>query len=163
RQSDALRLRGAVGSEGPTWVRELALANPGWMETPHGEADLLLAANMPVADFAALASDVATHPARRIVWWSAAQTDAAATDAALHAWYRAGWEPQLLETMGYRALSAFPELRASAIVLHPAEPERAARALAVRGVLSQPALVRAAAAPVPKRVLHPMQDMALAA
>jgi hypothetical protein len=163
RQSDAVRLRGAARSEGPTWVRELALANPGWTEVPHGEADLLLAANMPVAAFGALATDVASHPARRIVWWSAAEPDTGAIDAALLAWYRAGWEPQLLETMGYRALSAFPELRGSAIVLHPVEPERAARALAVRGVLSQPTLVRAAAAPVPKRVLHPMQDMALAA
>ena len=163
RQSDAQRLRGAAGSEGPTWVRELALANPGWTDAPQGEADLLLAANMPVAAFAALAADAATHPARRIVWWSAAETDPGATDAALLAWYRAGWEPQLLETLGYRALSAFAELRRHAIVLHPAEPERAARALAVRGVLSQSTPVPAASAPVPKRVLHPMQDMALAA
>ena len=83
-------------------------------------------------------------------------------DAALLAWYQAGWEPQLLETMGYRALSAFPELRRGAIVLHPVEPLRAARAAAVRQVLAKPA----PAVPVrrvPKRVLHPMQDMRLQA
>jgi hypothetical protein len=144
-------------------VLELALANPGWRDTPHGEADLLLAANMPADAFAALAADAAAHPQRRVVWWAADETAAAAVDAALQAWYRAGWEPHLLETMGYRALSAFPELRRGAIVLHPVEPERAARALAVRGVLSAPAPLRPCAAPVPKRVLHPMQDMALAA
>ena len=163
RQTDAVRLRGAAGSEGPTWVRELALANPGWTDAPHGEADLLLAANMPVADFAALAADVAAHPARRIVWWCATETDVASTDAALLAWYRAGWEPQLLETLGYRALSAFPELRRGAIVLHPVEAERATRAVAVRGVLSKPTVVHAVARAVPKRVLHPMQDLQIAA
>jgi hypothetical protein len=128
RQTDAVRLRGAPASEGPTWVMELALANPGWHDTPNGEADLLLAANMPVDQFAALAADAAVRPTRRVVWWPAAETDAAATDAALLAWYQAGWEPQLLETMGYRALSAFPELRRGAIVLHPAESERGDRA-----------------------------------
>ena len=162
RQTDALRLRGAPASEGPTWVMELALANPAWQDTPRGEAELLLAAAMPVAAFAALAADAAAHPTRRVVWWSAGEADAAATDAALLAWYRAGWEPQLLETMGYRALSAFPELRRGAIVLHPIEPERAARAAAVRQVLARPAPA-ARARPVPKRVLHPMQDLALAA
>jgi len=163
RQTDAVRLRGAPGSEGPLWVRELALANPGWKETPHGEADLLLAAAMPADAFAALAADAAVQPERRVVWWPAGDASAEAVDAALLAWYRAGWEPQLLETMGYRALSAFPELRRGAIVLHPVQPERAARAAAVRGVLSTPTPARANAAPVPKRVLHPMQDLALAA
>jgi len=163
RQTDAVRLRGAPGSEGPLWVLELALANPGWKDTPHGEADLLLAAAMPVDAFAALAADAAVQPQRRVVWWPEGDANAAAVDAALLAWYQAGWEPQLLETMGYRALSAFPELRRGAIVLHPVEPERAARAAAVRGVLSTPTPARATATPVPKRVLHPMQDLALAA
>jgi glycosyltransferase involved in cell wall biosynthesis len=164
RQTDAVRLRGAPGSEGPLWVRELALANPGWKETPHGEADLLLAAAMPADAFAALAADAAAvQPGRRVVWWPAGEATAAHLDAALLAWYRAGWEPQLLETMGYRALSAFPELRRGAIVLHPVQPERAARAAAVRGVLSTPTPARPTATPVPKRVLHPMQDLALAA
>jgi hypothetical protein len=166
RQTGAVRLRGAPHSEGPTWVMELALANPGWQDTPHGAADLLLAANMPVDDFAALASlssADAAHPEQRVVWWSADDADAAAVAAALLAWYHAGWEPQLLETMGYRALSAFPELRRGAIVLHPVEPERAPRALAVRQVLSQRTPVNANAPKAPKRVLHPMQDMALAA
>jgi hypothetical protein len=163
RQQDAVHLRGAPGSEGPLWVLELALANPGWKNAPRGEADLLLAANMPVEAFAALAADAAVHPQRRVVWWAADEAPPAAVEAALLAWYRAGWEPHLLETMGYRALSAFPELRRGAIVLHPVEPERAARALAVRGVLSARAPARASTAPVPKRVLHPMQDLALAA
>jgi len=163
RQTDAATLRGAPASEGPTWVMELALANPGWRDTPQGEAELLLAANMPVDAFAALAADAAAHPTRRVVWWPANEAGAAATDAALLAWYQAGWEPQLLETMGYRALSAFPELRRGAIVLHPAEPQRAARAAAVRQVLGKPTPVGAAALAAPKRVLHPMQDMALAA
>ena len=166
RQTDAVRLRGAPDSEGPTWVRELALANPGWKDTPHGVVDLLLAANMPVEAFAALAArstSSAVSAAQRVVWWTADDTDAAATDSALLAWYRAGWEPQLLETMGYRALSAFPELRRGAIVLHPVDPQRAARAVAVRQMLNTPTPVSATAPTPPKRVLHPMQDLALAA
>jgi glycosyltransferase involved in cell wall biosynthesis len=163
RQSDALRLRGAPGSEGPTWVKELALANPGWRDTPHGEADLLLAADMPLPAFTALAADTATHPTRRIVWWPSTPADTDALYGALLAWYAAGWEPQLMQTMGYRALSAFPELRLGAIILHPVEPERAARAAAVRQVLcaSTPAALPALA--VPKRVLHPMQDLQIQA
>ena len=163
RQTAAVRLRGAPGSEGPLWVRELALANPGWQETPSGEADLLLAANMPADAFAALAADAAAHPQQRVVWWPAAAADPTALEIALLAWYATGWEPQMLETMGYRALSAFPELRRGAIVLHPSDT-RADRALAIRHVLCHPSapLAHAAAAP-PKRVLHPMQDMALQA
>ena len=118
---------------------------------------------MPVDAFAALAADAAAHPTRRVVWWSANESDAAATDAALLAWYQAGWEPQLLETMGYRALSAFRELRRGAIVLHPAEAGRGDRARAIRGVLSAPAAATAAKADPPKRVLHPMQDLQIAA
>jgi len=142
---------------------ELALANPGWQDTPHGEAELLLAANMPVETFAALAAEPATHPTRRIVWWPATAADAAALDGALRAWHRAGWEPQLLETMGYRALSAFPELRRGAIVLHPAELERADRAVAVREVLCRPGAPVGMKTNPPKRVLHPMQDLQLQA
>ena len=163
RQTDAVRLRGATGSEGPRWVMELALANPAWQEAPHGEADLLLAANMPVDAFAALAAESVAHPTRRIVWWPATPADAVSLDAALGAWYRAGWEPQLLETLGYRALSAFPELRRGAIVLHPAELARADRSVAVRAVLCKPGTPAAAKSNPPKRVLHPMQDLQLEA
>jgi hypothetical protein len=161
RQTDAVRLRGAPGSEGPLWVTELALANPAWKDTSHGEADLMLAANMPVDAFESLAADVGRHPAARIVWWPAAAANAQSLDRALLAWYRAGWEPQLLETLGYRALSAFPELRHGAIVLRPTEPTRAERAGAVREVLCKPSTARGPAVTPPKRVLHPMQDMVL--
>jgi glycosyltransferase involved in cell wall biosynthesis len=163
RQTDAIRLRGAPGSDGPRWVEEMTLANPGWQRADTGAADLLLAADMPATTFAALARDAACHPQGRIVWWAAAAPTAAELDAALAAWYQAGWEPQLLETMGYRALSAFPELRAGAIVLRPAQADRAARALAVRQVLCKPATAKPIALAIPKRVLHPMQDMALPA
>ncbi|MFL6677111.1 MAG: glycosyltransferase family 2 protein [Burkholderiaceae bacterium] len=163
RQSDAVRLRGAAGSEGPTWVMELACANPGWQEAPHGEADLLLAADLPVAGFAALASDAATHPSRCIVWWPSTPADPQALHGALLAWHAAGWEPQLMQTMAYRALSAFPELRLGAIVLHPAPPERAERAAAVRQLLCAPTPAALPALAVPKRVLHPMQDLQIQA
>jgi glycosyltransferase involved in cell wall biosynthesis len=163
RQTDAVRLRGAPGSEGPRWVMELALANPGWQDTPHGETDLLLAANLPVDAFTALAAESAVHPARRVVWWPATAADDVALDGALRAWYRAGWEPQLLETLGYRALSSFPELRRGAIVMHPTEPERAERAAAVRAVLCRPGPQAVAKTSPPKRVLHPMQDLQLQA
>jgi hypothetical protein len=163
RQTDAVRLRGATGSEGPRWVMELALAHPGWQDTPHGEADLLLAANMPVDAFTALAAESAAHPTLRIVWWPATAADATALDAALRAWHRAGWEPQLLETMGFRALSAFSELRSGAIVLHPEQPERSERAATVREVLCRPGSAAVAKTSPPKRVLHPMQDLQLQA
>jgi glycosyltransferase involved in cell wall biosynthesis len=162
RQTDARRLRGAPGSEGTTWVMELALANPGWQDAPHGEADLLLAPDMPADAFGALAADTAAHPRQRIVWWTSSANPAALDDA-LADWYRAGWEPQLLETLGYRALSAFPELRTGAIVLHPADPARRDRALAVRQVLCQPSTARPLAVQPPKRVLHPMQDLVIEA
>ena len=68
----------------------------------------------------------------------------------------------MVQTLGYRALSAFPELRAGAFVLQRADAARAARALAVRNALcGMGDGARAAALPVPKRVLHPMQDMEL--
>jgi glycosyltransferase involved in cell wall biosynthesis len=163
RRTDAVRLRGAPGSDGPRWIMELALANPGWREAPHGEAELLLAANMPVDAFAALAAERASHPTQRIVWWPADGASPALLDAALHAWYHAGWEPQLLETLGYRALSAFPELRRGALVMQPVDPQRAERAAAVRAVLCQPGSAASSTSTPPKRVLHPMQDLRIAA
>jgi len=164
RQTDAVRLRGAPASEGPLWVRELTLANPGWTDATTGTADLLLAANLSVEAFAALATDAATHPRERIVWWPPVPADSAALDVALRAWYFAGWEPQMLQTMGYRALSAFPELRRGALVLRPIDTGRADRAAAIRQVLCHPpALPAREAASPPKRVLHPMQDMILLA
>jgi len=163
RQTDAIRLRGAPGSDGPRWVEELTLANPGWQRADSGAADLLLAADMPVATFTALARASSPAPQGRVVWWAAAVPTAAELDAALAAWYQAGWEPQLLETMGYRALSAFPELRAGVVVLRPAQADRAARAAAVRQVLCTPATAKPLVLATPKRVLHPMQDMALPA
>ena len=162
RQSDAQRLSGAAGSDGPRWVEELTLANPGWQRAAGSAADLLLAADMPIAQFAALARDAANHPARRVVWWAPKSSAPADLDATLTAWYAAGWEPHMLETLGYRALSAFPELRAGAVVLQRADAMRRERALAVRGALcGMGNSSRPAATPVPKRVLHPMQDMEL--
>ena len=164
RQTDAVRLSGAAGSDGPRWVEELTLANPGWQHAASGAADLLLAADMPVASFAALARDGASHPARRIVWWPSKPCAAADLAATLAAWYDAGWEPHMLETLGYRALSAFPELRAGALVLQRADATRGERALAVRAALGRMGdSSRPATTPVPKRVLHPMQDMELLA
>ena len=164
RQSEAVRLRGAHGSEGMRWVEELVLANPGWQRADSGAADLLLAAGLPVARFAALAREASTHPTRRVVWWASQAATPSDLDATLAAWYDAGWEPHMVETLGYRALSAFPELRAGAIVLQPRDPARQARAIAVRAALcGMGDGARLAATPVPKRVLHPMQDMELLA
>lgn len=160
RQTGATRLRGAAGSEGPRWVTELALANPGWQDVAGGEAELLLAAGMPLEAFTALAGHAGSHPTGRIVWWPADDADAATLGETLLAWRRAGWEPQLLETLGYRALSAFARLRRSALVLQPLRPEHAARAEAVRAALCAPAAPAQASSRVPpKRVLHPMQDL----
>ena len=162
RQSDAVRLRGA-GTEGGRWVEELVLANPGWQRADTGACDLLLAAEMPAPQFAALARD-AGQAARRVVWWAASTATPSELDAALAAWYAAGWEPHMVETLGYRALSAFPELRAGAIVLQRADAARQARAQAVRAALcGMGDGARPAATPLPKRVLHPMQDMELLA
>jgi hypothetical protein len=161
RQTGALRLCGAPGSEGPRWIDELTLANPGWRYAD-AAADLLLAADMPTAKFAALARDAAAHPQHRVVWWAPRPSTPADLDATLTGWYQAGWEPQMLETLGYRALSAFPELRAGAFVLQRADASRFERALAVRAALcGMRDGSRHATTPVPKRVLHPMQDMEL--
>ena len=162
RRTGAVALGGAPGGEGPRWVHELATANPAWRDATAGEADVLIAANHDAARFAALAAEPKLQPRQRIVWWPASAEGPSAIEAALQAWYRAGWEPHLLETMGYRALSSFPELRRGAIVLHAVEPERAERAAAVRTLLCTPA------APLPafeggRCILHPMQDLQLQA
>jgi len=163
RQSEAVRLRGA-GAEGARWVEELVLANPGWQRADTGAADLLLVADVPAPQFAELARDAAAPPTRRVVWWAPRAATPAELDTALAAWYAAGWEPHMVETLGYRALSAFPELRAGAVVLQRASMARQPRALAVRAALcGMGDGARPAATPVPKRVLHPMQDMELLA
>jgi hypothetical protein len=141
-------------------VRELATANPAWVDAASGDADVLIAADHGAARFAALAGDPRHQPRQRVVWWTGSAEAPADVEAALLAWYRAGWEPHLLETMGYRALSSFPELRSGAIVLHAVEPERAQRAAAVRSLLCAPA---AATPPFEggRCILHPMQDLQL--
>ena len=48
-----------------------------------------------------------------------------------------GWEPHVLHTMGYRALSSETELRQGTLVFHPVEPARQERAERVRELLCQ--------------------------
>ena len=170
RQTGAQRLAAAPGGGAPALAAELCAANPAWTAAGDGPADLLLATDTDIRAFGAAAANAMSQAPGHVVWWPRAgrATGAEDMDDALQAWYAAGWEPQALLTMGLRALSSHPALRQGAVVLHPVAPGRDARAAALRAMLCGLAAEAAAhpaptPAGLPPRILHPLQDLALAA
>lgn len=159
RQTD-IRSIVALG-DGQAWVAELLALTPA-LRAIHGDAaDLLLAPLASHRDLAALAPQACGLAHQRVVTWSEAGSSPALHDA-LVAWYAQGWEPQLMQTMGYRALASYASQRHGAIVFQRADPAQSGRAEMLRELLcaleAQPSTWTDPAADC---IRHPMQDMQL--
>jgi hypothetical protein len=122
------------------WAADTARrAAPGSHAHP---AELLFAGPLVAADgLARLARHPGAAPGkgtgRYLVCWTAPGTAEAALREGLEAMRERGWEPHVLHTMGYRALSSQPESRHGTLVFHPVEPARQERAQLVREMFCQ--------------------------
>lgn len=161
--------------------RAIVMASPGWAHSL-GQACPTLALHVPQPDEADTPIDVlfvpdmpadfveelsgASNPRliKCIAFWPAQQRAAGGLAAELARWYACGWEPDMLRTLVFRALSTYGASRRAALVLSPADPERTARAEAIREALvatddtpvawNDPAL---------STILHPLQSVGLQA
>lgn len=152
----------AATPAGRRWAQGLMALEPQLQDSADGTVDLLIAPELGAADTAALVTAVPGAVQRRVLTWPEASCNGGGLGAQLQAWAAVGWEPDLLETMGARALSSYAALRDGLIVLRPADPARADRASAVQALLCT---LRDAPAPwqdpAPQRVEHPLQTLAL--
>lgn len=157
RQSGVHRIS-AVG-EGMQWLAGLVESVPGLEVVLEEDPQLLLLPTQDLEVFARVAPHIAPHVTHSIVNWSP-HRDPTAMRTALHAWREVGWEPNLLQTMGCRALSSYAAHRGSILVLQPTDPSRIDRSRAVAELLAS--LASAASTwpdPAPQQMRHPMQDM----
>jgi hypothetical protein len=131
-------------------------------DVPDPDIDLVLAPALPAALATDLGSLLDPRKVRRVVYWPEHRRAAGDLEAELLAWQRAGWEPDMMRTMTFRALSNFRGIRGGALVLGPADPSAAARAAAVSAALctidAQPLSWQDPPLPC---VMHPLQPLAL--
>lgn len=133
-------------------------------DRPDPAIDLLLAPALPAPVAAELATAVDPRAVGRIAYWPESRRGAGELESELLAWAAAGWEPDLMRTLSFRALSNFRDLRAGALVLGPADPAREARAAAVRAALcAMDARPLDWQDPPMPAVVHPLQPLGLQA
>jgi len=149
---------------GECWVQALMALEPQLQDPVDMGVDLLLAPALRADELPALLKSVPGVVRQRIFTWPEARCDGAQLDQQLQAWAAVGWEPDLMESMGARALASYAEQRNGLIVLRPAGAADAARAATVRSLLCA---LRDAPAPWPdpplQQVQHPLQLLALEA
>ncbi len=154
----------ATTPAGQRWVDALMALEPQLQDPVGGAVDLLIAPELAAADVAALVCAVPGAVRRRVFTWPEAACGGEQLDAQLQAWANAGWEPDLLETMGARALASYAALRHGLIVLRPNDASRSERAPAVRALLrTLRELPPRWEDPPLQQVQHPLQTLALEA
>ena len=149
--------------EGLDWLPGLVDLLPGLRVSRGEPAELLLLPTDTLETFGSLATQLPDLATRCIVHWCPVR-DPLAMRQALEAWYIAGWEPQLMQTMGCRALASYAAQRGSVLVLQPVDAARHERAERVRELLATLAATPSAwQDPAAQRIRHPMQDLRLGA
>ncbi|MCI1193651.1 glycosyltransferase family 2 protein [Calidifontimicrobium sp. SYSU G02091] len=99
----------------------------------------------------------------RIVWWPAQRRTPETVAAELAAWRAAGWAPDLMATMTYRALASYSAERHGAVVLVPAGDVADERAAVVRSLLiALEAAPHPWTDPAPQVLWHPLQTLHIA-
>jgi hypothetical protein len=167
---NSLQAERAIVMAPPAWGQAVAEACPGLAlhvpqeGAPDVAVDLLLLPGMPTGFATELAEVARPELIRRIAVWPAEPRAEGALAAELACWQAGGWEPDMMRTLAFRALSTYAAGRRGALVLGPVDPARAARADAVRQALvdleSRPT---AWIDPPASLILHPLQSIGLKA
>ena len=164
----ALGATSAIVMAGSSWTNALAAVRPSLVQhTPRdGEptpaVDLLLIPETP----AGLADEIAgvCDPAAiaRIALWPAEHRPAGTLAAELARWQAAGWEPDMMRTLAFRALSSYGTGRRGALVLGPVDAQRPERSRAIVDTLvALDAVAPAWIDPPTALILHPLQSVGL--
>jgi hypothetical protein len=152
----------------PNWSRSIAQIAPELVlhvpqaGEPDVPVDLVFVPDMPASFAADLAQVVNPSLIGRLAYWPAAQRAAGALGDELELWQRAGWEPDLMRTLAFRALSSYGAGRHAALVLGPVDTGRPERSAAIREtLLAMEAAPHAWADPAPSLIVHPLQAVEL--
>ena len=166
----ALQAGRAIVMAPPSWAHAVADACPGLAlhvpqaGEPEVAVDLLFLPAMPAGFVDELAGVASPELIKRIALWPAEPRGTGVLAAELDRWHAAGWEPDLMRTLAFRALSSYAVERAGALVLRAVDATRAAQAQAVRQALV--GLESCAAGwidPPASLILHPLQAVSLKA
>ncbi|HJV70836.1 glycosyltransferase family 2 protein [Ideonella sp.] len=158
----------AIVMAGPGWADALATVRPSLVQhvpvadEPDMPVDLLFAPGLPAGLIEEVSAAASPQAIGRIAFWPARPRGAGELEGELLRWYQCGWEPDMMRTMSFRALSSYGDARRGALVLGPVDPARETRAAAVRGVLC--ALDTAPTDwtdPPAMAIVHPLQPLAL--
>lgn len=163
-----LDARSAIVMAAPAWGEALGTLRPSLTQVvPTGDGadprvDLLFAPGLPAHLIDEVSAAARPEAIGRIAFWPAQPRAAGELESELLLWYQRGWEPDMMRTMAFRALSSYAELRRGALVLGPVDPAREARAQAVRGLLcALDATPADWADPPPMAITHPLQTLQL--
>lgn len=149
---------------GRPWLAELQARDAAIQPAVDANADLLLAPRLPLTDSLALAAAFAGGATVPVILWPDRPRRGSELRAELEAWATAGYGPDLLLTLGLRALASFAALRHGAFVLRPLDAASHQRAQAVRELFLQLAAApHAWTDPQPQHVGHALQPLGLAA
>ncbi len=163
-----LRAERAIVMGSPAWTGAIAAALPELdlhvptADEQHIAADLVFVPGMPATFADELAEVVPPDHIRRIALWPAQPRAAGVLSCELERWHAAGWEPDMMGTLSFRALSTYATARHGALVLQRIDAERAARSQAVRRALVEiDARVPEWIDPPASLILHPLQSIGL--
>ena len=149
---------------GRPWLSDLQAIHPGLGLSGDAAADLLFAPELSLSDSLGLAARVGRAPPKRVLTWPDRARSAAELGQELHGWAAQGLEPDLLQSMGMRALASHSALRHGALVLRAADPAPGPRATAVRELLCTMAdTPHPWPDPGPRRIRHPFAALELGA
>lgn len=161
--SGRVRTIAVLGDQG-VWVGELSHLIPGLIGQPLESADSLIAPDFDVGLTESLMSGVSQSSLRHIICWLPIGHDAQVLGHFLSVCAASGWEPDMMQTLGLRALATYRNVRCGGLVLRPLDASRPEKMLAVRAALVAMASQQTRSAdPKPQIIRYPLQTLPLSA
>jgi len=157
----AFHISRLVTPQGP-WESGLQRVAPEMQSVKIDQAEGVFAPELDVPSIEAVAPRLVAGVARCVVTWLPAGHDSQLLDQVLSTWAEHGWEADMMQTLGLRALATYGDVRRGGLVMRPVDPTRPDKAQAVKA-----ALVAMAAQPFqwvdpqPQVVEHPLQTLTL--
>jgi hypothetical protein len=157
----AFHISRLVTPQGP-WESGLQRVAPEMQSVKIDQAEGVFAPELDVPSIQAVAPRLVAGVARCVVTWLPAGHDSHLLDQVLSTWAEHGWEADMMQTLGLRALATYGDVRRGGLVMRPVDPARLDKAQAVKA-----ALVAMAAQPFqwvdpqPQVVEHPLQTLTL--
>jgi len=125
----------AATPAGRAWLTELRAIHPELSVTNDCDADVLLAPELSLSDSLMLAAQSGGSIGSRVLSWPDRARSSDELRQELEAWAGHGFEPDLLQSMAFRALASYAAVRHGALILRPVKSATGPRSSAVRELL----------------------------